>query len=105
MTPTGEQIWMSGRFVAWQDAHGHVLPHALHYGTGVFDSLRAYSTADGPALFRHREHHDRLHRSARLYGMELRWDVDELMEATRVLVGSTGLDEAYVRTIAYRGAG
>jgi len=105
MTPTGQQIWMSGRLVPWADANVHVLTHALHYGTGVFDSLRAYATADGPALFRHREHHERLHRSARLYGMELRWDVDELIDATRALVASTGLDEAYVRTIAYRGAG
>lgn len=105
MTPTGHQIWMSGRLVPWADANVHVLTHALHYGTGVFDSLRAYATDRGPALFRHREHHERLRRSARLYGMELRWDVDELMEATRALVAATGLDEVYVRTIAYRGAG
>jgi branched-chain amino acid aminotransferase len=105
MTPTGQQIWMSGRLVPWADANVHVLTHALHYGTGVFDSLRAYATDDGPALFRHREHHERLHRSAQLYGMALRWDVDELMEATRALVASTGLEEAYVRTIAFRGAG
>lgn len=105
MTPTGEQIWMSGRFVPWADANVHVLTHALHYGTGVFDSLRAYATGDGPALFRHREHHERLHRSAKLYGMPLRWDVEELLDATRSLVASTGLDEAYVRIIAFRGAG
>jgi branched-chain amino acid aminotransferase len=105
MTPTGTQIWMSGRLVPWADANVHVLTHALHYGTGVFDSLRAYAMPDGPALFRHREHHERLHQSAQLYGMELRWDVDELIDATRGLVASTGLDEVYVRTIAYRGAG
>ena len=105
MIPTGQQIWMSGRLVPWADANVHVLTHALHYGTGVFDSLRAYATVDGPALFRHREHHERLHRSAGLYGMGLRWDVDELVDATRALVASTGLDEIYVRTIAYRGAG
>lgn len=105
MTPTGSQIWMSGRLVPWADANVHVLTHALHYGTGVFDSLRAYTTDAGPALFRHREHHERLHRSAQLYGMALRWDVDELMEATRCLVASSGLDEAYVRTIAFRGTG
>jgi len=105
MTPTGHQIWMSGRLVPWADANVHVLTHALHYGTGVFDSLRAYATDDGPALFRHREHHERLHRSAQLYGMPLRWDVDELVEATRALVADSGLDEAYVRTLAFRGAG
>jgi branched-chain amino acid aminotransferase len=105
MTPTGQQIWMSGRLVPWAEANVHVLTHALHYGTGVFDSLRAYATPAGPALFRHREHHERLHQSARLYGMELRWDVEELVAATRSLVAATGLEEVYVRTIAYRGAG
>ncbi len=104
MQPT-ERIWMSGKLVPWEDANVHVLTHALHYGTGVFDSLRAYATVDGPAIFRHRDHHERLVRSARLYGMDFAWTVDELIDATRTLVAESGLEECYVRTLAYRGAG
>src|SRR4051794_8810303 len=104
MEPT-ERIWMSGKLVPWPDANVHVLTHALHYGTGVFDSLRAYATDDGPAIFRHREHHERLVQSARLYGMPFAHDVGELMDATRTLVAQSGLAECYVRTIAFRGAG
>lgn len=104
MQPT-DRIWMSGRLVPWADANVHVLTHALHYGTGVFDSLRAYATAAGPAIFRHRDHHERLVRSARLYGMELGFTVDELVDATRGLVAESGLEDCYVRTIAFRGAG
>ena len=104
MEPT-DRIWMSGRFVPWEQAGVHVLTHALHYGTGVFDSLRAYATARGPAIFRHRDHHERLARSARLYGMDLGHSVEELEAATRRLVVESGLDDCYVRTIAFRGAG
>lgn len=104
MEPT-ELIWMSGRFVPWAEANVHVLTHGLHYGTGVFDSLRAYATDDGPALVHHRAHHERLVASARLYGMTLPWSVDELTAATRELVAGSGLRESYVRTIAYRGSG
>jgi branched-chain amino acid aminotransferase len=101
-TPT---IWMSGRFVPWEDANVHVLTHGLHYGTGVFDSLRAYPTPSGPALVHHRAHHERLVRSARLYGMPLPFGVSELEDATRELVRGAGLPSAYVRSIAYRGSG
>jgi len=104
MEPT-ELIWMSGRFVPWAEANVHVLTHGLHYGTGVFDSLRAYETDDGPALAHHRPHHERLRDSARLYGMELPFSVDELTEATRELVRGSGLRECYVRSIAFRGSG
>jgi branched-chain amino acid aminotransferase len=104
MQPT-EQIWMSGRLVPWAEANVHVLTHGLHYGTGVFDSLRAYATAAGPAIVHHHAHQQRLHDSAALYGMELPFSVDELVAATRALVADSGLPEAYVRSIAYRGAG
>lgn len=104
MQPT-EQIWMSGRFVPWAEANVHVLTHGLHYGTGVFDSLRVYATPSGPALVHHRAHHERLRASAKLYGMELPFSVDELVDATRTLVRSGGLPESYVRTIAFRGSG
>ncbi len=104
MEPT-ELIWMSGRFVPWAEANVHVLTHGLHYGTGVFDSIRAYETADGPGLAHHRAHQERLRDSARLYMMELPFSVDELVAATRELVAGSGLRSCYVRTLAYRGAG
>lgn len=104
MEPT-ELIWMSGRFVPWAEANVHVLTHGLHYGTGVFDSIRAYATDTGPALAHHRPHQERLRDSAKLYGMALPYSVDELVEATRELVRGSGLRECYVRTLAYRGAG
>jgi branched-chain amino acid aminotransferase len=104
MEPT-PHIWMNGRLVPWAEANVHVLTHGLHYGTGVFDSLRAYPTERGPAILAHRPHVERLVRSARLYGMELPYDVETLMEANRALVRDTGLDACYLRPIAYRGAG
>lgn len=104
MQPT-EQIWMSGRFVPWAEANVHVLTHGLHYGTGVFDSMRTYETDAGPAIVHHRAHHRRLRDSASLYGMELPYSLDELTAATRELVLTSGLPSGYVRTIAYRGAG
>ena len=64
-------IWMNGDFVAWEDAKVHVLTHGLHYGTGVFEGIRAYETERGSAIFRHQEHLDRLEKSAKLYYMDL----------------------------------
>ncbi|HEY4277744.1 MAG TPA: branched-chain amino acid transaminase [Conexibacter sp.] len=104
MQPTA-QIWMSGRFVPWAEANVHVLTHGLHYGTGVFDSMRTYATAAGTAIAHHRAHHERLRDSATLYGMPLPFTVDELTAATRELVAGSGLAEAYIRSIAFRGAG
>jgi branched-chain amino acid aminotransferase len=82
-----------------------VLSHGLHYGTGVFEGIRAYETATGPAVFRHREHYQRLHRSAELYAMKIPHSVDELMAATRELIARNGLDTCYIRPIAFRGYG
>jgi branched-chain amino acid aminotransferase len=98
-------IWMNGEFVAWEDAKVHVLTHGLHYGTGVFEGIRAYETETGPAVFRHREHYERLHRSAELYAMKVPHSVDELMAATRELISRNGLDSCYIRPIAFRGYG
>ena len=70
ITPT-PKIWMNGELVAWDEARIHVLTHTLHYGMGVFEGIRAYSTADGPAVFRLTEHIERLHRSAHMLGMEI----------------------------------
>lgn len=104
ITPT-PKIWMNGELVAWDEARIHVLTHTLHYGMGVFEGIRAYSTADGPAVFRLTEHIERLHRSAHMLGMEIPFSVDELIAATKETVASTGLDECYIRPIAYFGYG
>ena len=64
-------IWMNGEYVAWEDAKVHVLTHALHYGTGVFEGVRAYETPRGTAVFRHQDHIDRLFNSARMYYMDV----------------------------------
>ncbi len=104
ITPT-PKIWMNGELVDWDQAQVHVLTHTLHYGTGVFEGIRAYETAEGPAVFRLREHMVRLHNSARIMGMEIPYSVEELMEATRETVRSTGLSSCYIRPLAYYGYG
>ena len=96
---------MNGEFVAWEDAKVHVLTHALHYGTGVFEGIRAYETAEGPAVFRHMEHLERLKRSAELYFMEMPYPVEELREVTHELIVRNNLRACYIRPIVYRGFG
>ncbi|HUF99328.1 MAG TPA: branched-chain amino acid transaminase [Ilumatobacter sp.] len=99
------KIWMNGELVDWADAQIHVLTHTLHYGTGVFEGIRAYETADGPAIFRLTEHIARLHNSAKIVGMEIPYSVEELVAATKATVASTGLPACYVRPLAYYGYG
>ncbi len=102
---TADLIWMNGEFVAWDDAKVHVLTHGLHYGTGVFEGIRAYETAEGPAIFRHQDHLDRLEASAKLYYMDLPCSKDELREATHELIGRNGFKSCYIRPLVYRGHG
>ncbi|MCU1499937.1 MAG: ilvE [Acidimicrobiales bacterium] len=104
ITPT-ESIWMNGELVAWEDAKIHVLTHTLHYGTGVFEGVRAYETAQGPAVFRLTDHIERLHASARILMMELPYTVEELVQATKDVVAASGLPSCYIRPIAYYGYG
>src|SRR4051812_28548668 len=96
---------MNGEFVAWEDAKVHVLTHAMHYGTGVFEGIRAYETSEGPAIFRNRDHLDRLENSCKLYYMDLPFSKDELREATHELIGRCGLKSCYIRPLVYRGHG
>jgi branched-chain amino acid aminotransferase len=102
---TADLIWMNGEFVAWEDAKVHVLTHALHYGTGVFEGERCYETPNGPAIFRHKEHLERLERSAKLYYMDLPFSREQLREATLDLITRNNLRECYIRPIVYRGHG
>jgi branched-chain amino acid aminotransferase len=96
---------MNGDLVDWDDARIHVGTHTLHYGTGVFEGIRAYETSQGPAVFRLSDHIVRLHNSAKILGMSIPYTVDELVEATKATVASTGLPACYVRPIAYYGYG
>src|SRR6476659_9202648 len=99
------KIWMNGELVDWADATVHVGVHGLHYGTGVFEGIRAYETPKGPAVFRLADHMQRLHDSARLLYMELPYSVEELRAATHDLVRANGLPAAYIRPIAFFGYG
>jgi branched-chain amino acid aminotransferase len=102
---TADLIWMNGEFVAWEDAKVHVLTHALHYGTGVFEGERCYDTARGPAIFRHDDHLDRLERSAKLYYMDMPYSREQLREATHELIARNGFRSCYIRPLVYRGHG
>ena len=98
-------IWMNGDFVAWEDAKVHVLTHGLHYGTGVFDSMRCYDGELGPAVFRNAEHIERLLNSAELYYMPVPYSAEQLRAATLELVARNGLRNCYIRPIVNRGYG
>ena len=104
ITPTSK-IWMNGELVDWDKAQVHILTHTLHYGMGVFEGIRAYETAQGPAVFRLTEHIERLHRSAQILMMDMPYSVEELVEATKLTVRETGLPSCYIRPIAYYGYG
>ncbi|MET0559806.1 MAG: branched-chain amino acid transaminase [Solirubrobacterales bacterium] len=98
-------IWLNGEFVAWEDAQVHVLSHALHYGTGVFEGVRCYETERGPAIFRHSDHLDRLAKSAELYYLPLTYPAEEIRSATHELIRRNGLGSCYIRPLAFRGYG
>ena len=97
-------IWYDGKLVPWREATTHVLTHTLHYGTGVFEGVRAYPTADGPAIFRLDAHVDRLFRSAHIMGMDIPFEKDAVRDAILASVRENGLDSAYIRPMAFYGA-
>ena len=98
-------IWMNGELVAWDDARVHVLTHALHYGTGVFEGIRAYETPRGTAIFRHADHVERLFHSAAMYLMDIPYTREEIRAATHETIVRNGLRSCYIRPLVYRGAG
>ena len=100
-----EKIWMNGDLVDWNDARVHVGTHGLHYGSGIFEGIRAYETAKGSAVFRLTEHLKRFENSARLLGMELGYSVDALRQACHDVIAANGLPECYLRPIAFFGYG
>jgi len=102
---TAEFIWVNGEFVAWEDARVHVLTHSLHYGTSVFEGIRAYDTDRGTAIFRHHDHLKRLERSSKLYYMDVPYSGEELRKATHDLIARNGLKSCYIRPLVTRGYG
>ena len=100
---TSRYIWFNGKLVPWADANVHVMTHALHYGSSVFEGVRCYKTNTGPAMFRLGDHLDRLFESAKIYRMQLPYTREELSAACHAAVHENGLESAYLRPIALRG--
>src|SRR5699024_11790897 len=97
-TKKADYIWFNGEMVRWEDAKVHVMSHALHYGTSVFEGIRCYDSHKGPVVFRHREHMQRLHDSAKIYRFPVSQSIDELMEACRDVIRKNNLTSAYIRS-------
>ena len=98
------QIWYDGQLVPWRNATTHVLTHSLHYGLAVFEGLRAYNTARGTAIFRLREHTERLLNSAHIYRMKIPYGRETLMDAQKEVVRANRLESCYIRPIAFYGS-
>lgn len=98
-------IWHNGAIKPWADATTHVMSHALHYGSSVFEGIRCYETSNGPAIFRLSDHIRRLFASARIYDMPIPYTLEELNAASREVVKRNGLGKAYLRPVAFRGLG
>jgi len=102
----GKLIWMNGRMVPWEQATVHVMAHALHYGSSIFEGIRVYRTPDGPQVFRLTDHMRRFYDSARIYRMPVGYELDELIQVCKDLVTANDLmNGAYIRPIAFRGYG
>jgi branched-chain amino acid aminotransferase len=97
-------IWQDGKLVPWREATTHVLTHSLHYGLAVFEGVRAYKTVNGTAIFKLKEHTDRLFDSAHIYRMPMPYDKETLMEAQKEVVRANQLESAYIRPLAFYGS-
>jgi len=102
---TSEYIWFDGEYVPWADAKVHVLSHAMHYGSSVFEGIRCYDTPSGPAVFRLDEHVARMFRSCKIYRMEIPYSPDAVGEAIKGTVVENGLSGCYIRPLVFRGFG
>ena len=101
----GKKVWMNGKIVPFKNANVHVLTHALHYSTAVFEGIRCYNTPKGPAIFRLPEHIDRFFNSAKLYSMKIKYSKKQISNAIIKTVKASGLKECYIRPIAFCGVG
>ena len=98
------KIWKDGKLVDWRDANLHMLTHSLHYGMAVFEGVRAYKTIDGTAIFRLREHTQRLFNSAKIFQMAIPFDMDTLIEAQKEVVRANQLESCYLRPLVWIGS-
>jgi branched-chain amino acid aminotransferase len=105
MEPLCEKIWVNGKFVPWNDATIHLSAHVIHYGSCVFEGIRCYDAEGGPAIFRLREHAQRLLNSAKIYRMAVKYTLDELVDAMIAAVRENKFRECYIRPIIFRGVG
>lgn len=103
MSKTPSKIWMNGKLVNWKSAKVHVLTHALHYGTAIFEGMRCYNTKNGPAVFRMDDHYRRMISGAKAYRFEIDYSVEELKKATVQVVRKNKIRECYLRPICYAG--
>ncbi len=103
MSENQKKIWFNGELVDWDKAQVHVLSHALHYGSSVFEGIRVYNTPRGPAVFRHEEHIQRLLDSAKIYGWTIPYSRDEIMQACKDATRANGYTSAYLRPLAFIG--
>ena len=98
-----DKIWMDGKMVDWDEAKVHVCTHALHYGSGIFEGIRAYETKNGTAVFRLKEHIDRLFNSAKIFKMEIPYTKEEFRQAVKNTIKANKLKSGYIRPLVYRG--
>jgi branched-chain amino acid aminotransferase len=98
------KIWKDGQMIEWRDATLHMLTHSLHYGMAIFEGVRAYKTVDGTAIFRLKEHTQRLFNSAKIFQMKLPFDMEALMAAQREVVRANQLESCYIRPLAWIGS-
>lgn len=103
MKKLADKIWFNGQLKNWEDANIHVMTHALHYGTALFEGIRCYDTPNGPAGFRLRDHLQRLEDSARIYGIAMPYSVDDMIKASKATIVANNLKSAYWRPIAFLG--
>src|SRR5712692_6034725 len=98
------KIWQDGKLIEWRDAKIHVLTHSLHYGMAVFEGVRAYKTPEGTAIFRLKEHTQRLLNSAKIFQMVVPYDIDTLMDAQKQVVRENQLESCYLRPLIWIGS-
>ena len=101
----GEYIWHNGKYIKWQEATIHVMAHVVHYGSSVFEGIRAYETHKGPAVYRLKDHIQRLKDSAKIYRMDVRWDTNALCDACVETINKNKMGACYIRPIIFRGFG
>lgn len=105
MMEKSEKIWMDGKFVKWDEANVHILTHALHYGSAIFEGIKCYEAVKGPAIFRLKDHVERLFDSAKIFGIKIPYAKDEISQAIKETVKVNKLKNCYIRPIVYLGYG